>query len=524
MISAKDLRNKTASAFDRCFFIVFIILSILTALAGYMATALFGELGTDSYPVYIVIGRYILLLLAFGAVAVMLVLIYRRIMSCRSERLDSGRSSSAVIAVAIGLMLAAQLACAYLLRTAPKTDVAMVGRYAIKAVEDGSFDCVSSGYLDYYIVRYQNNLTYLFIVTAVYKVTYMLTGAFSRLPLFFMNALALNASVLLTALTARRLFGRRRALFSLILCALFAPYYSYAAYCYTDSLSLPFIIGAVYCFVRAEQSDQRSHKAIALALGGALSAVGYEIKASTAVLMIALPIYLLLRYGLRRGAISSAPALLSFAVVAVVYSVAVKASGIIPPELSDRYQFPFTHWIMVGLSDSGGYTAADSAFTARFTTKAAKTAANLEEIGARLSKKGVLGTIWHVFYKAVWTWMDGTYYSANYLVGFVERSPLHSMVLYDGQLRLPYYAYCSGSQLFLILSMALSALKARREARVDIMTFMRIAVTGIFIFFLIWEANSRYPFNFSPLYILLATDGVSLIARGKMKLALRQMK
>ena len=67
--------------------------------------------------------------------------------------------------------------------------------------------------------------------------------------------------------------------------------------------------------------------------------------------------------------------------------------------------------------------------------------------------------------------------------------------------------------MFLMAMIAYSGLHSRRKRRVDPATFFRIAVFGMVLFFLIWETNARYPFNFTPLYMLLATEGICAFAK-----------
>ena len=71
------------------------------------------------------------------------------------------------------------------------------------------------------------------------------------------NIFAINISIMLTAFTAKRLFGNKKALFVLAFCALFLPYLTYLPYYYSDSMSMPFLIGAVYLIVSALQVDNR---------------------------------------------------------------------------------------------------------------------------------------------------------------------------------------------------------------------------------------------------------------------------
>ena len=508
------IAEKTASVFHRSFFVIFILLFFLSILAGYLCSAIVGELGTLELPWYRVILRYLLLLLSFGVIAAVLIHAYRLLNTDRFACLDRRRANTRLIFITVGLMLLVQLTCAYFLRMHPVTDVRSVEVYAKEIAVSGSLNCLNEDLTsDYYIVRYQNNLPYLFLVTGIYRLTYLLTGTLSRVPILILNTLALNASVLMTVLTARRLFGERKAIFTLLLCVLFTPYYTYAAYYYTDSFALPLVTGAVYTLVIALQSATRGKKLGFLLLSGLQCGVGFEIKATVAILLVAAALYCLLQYGIKRALKMIAPLLLGFAVVFASYSGVMRAIQPIDPAVSDSRQYPLTHWVMMGLGNDeeplGGYSYADSVLTGEQETKAEKIALNLKEIRSRIAKMGVFGMIFHLGLKSVWSWMDGTYYISYYLRDFCQWTPLHSLVLYEGRYRFFYYAAASGLQLFLLLMMAYSALDACRKKRIDLTLFFRLAVIGLWLFLLIWETNSRYPFQFTPLYLMLAADGVS---------------
>ena len=162
---------------------------------------------------------------------------------------------------------------------------------------------------------------------------------------------------------------------------------------------------------------------------------------------------------------------------------------------------------MMGLKDLGAFNEEDSDFSKSLGSKSERQEENLKEIGRRISDMGAVGLAKHLGGKVVWTYMDGTYYIANYLSHYKHRTPLHELVLYDGKLRFPFFAFCFGYQMFLMLMTAYSGLHARRKGKAGLTLLFRIIVFGMVIFFLIWETNARYPFNFTPLLMLLATEG-----------------
>lgn len=62
--------------------------------------------------------------------------------------------------------------------------------------------------------------------------------------------------------------------------------------------------------------------------------------------------------------------------------------------------------------------------------------------------------------------------------------------------------------------MAVSAFGAMFRRRVDEHVVFRGVVFAIFVFLLIWETRSRYLYNFTPAFIILAVDGLATIKDG----------
>ena len=500
-----SLSQKTANLFNRGFFVFYVGLFTITLIGGMIAVAVFGELGTEyPMPVPIVILRFAALILSFAVILFAFISLSRFLTgSPLADKLSIRKNNTRIIFLCVGIMLLIQLVFMFCLQMNPVTDVAIIDSYAQRIVSDNSFDCIDSDFNTHYIVRYQNNLVYLLINTFIYR----LTGTTSHLPLTVLSTLSINAAVLMTVLTSRRVFGERKALFTLALCALFTPYYTYTAYFYTDSYSIPFVIGTVYAFVAAVQTKTRLKKLLLLLLSGALCFIGFKIKGSVIVLLPALLLYLIIKYGIKRAAKTGAAILLSFCVLFASFTAALKSSNIISEESSERYQFPPTHWVMMGLKDFGAFNDPDSDFSKSLSSKTERQQENLKEIAKRISDKGVIGMAGHLGGKVVWTYMDGTYYIANYLSHYKHWTPLHEFVMYDGKFRFPFFACCFGYQMFLMSMIAYSGLYSRRKGKAGLTLLFRIAVFGMVVFFMIWETNARYPFNFTPLYMLTATEG-----------------
>lgn len=501
--------SKIAVACNRGFFCLYISLSLIVGIAGTVTVAFFGELGNEyPIPIWKTTLRILIIVILFTLVFSFFVFYARIFLSTGKCIITKLKLDTPTIIICMLAILFVQLIFAFSLQMIPKTDVDKLNTYATQIVLENSFDCLDSDFNNHYIIRYPNNLAMLLLMTCVYKATYFFTGTFSHIPIIILNTLVINASILLTILEARNIFGDRKAITTLILCALFTPYYTYTPYFYTDSFSILFVISTIYFLSKAFATESNRKRIIYYIISGVICFFGFKLKGSVIILVPAVLLYMPLKYGIKKAAKTGFVFLLSFCLLWGCTNILSKTTPLISEESSNKYQFPVTHWVMMGLKGVGGFNDEDSDFTKSFPTKSEKIDANLREIGNRLNNYGFFGVIGHLGYKVVWTYMDGTYYIANYLENYKHRTPLHDLILYDGKLRFLFYAYSFAFQMFIFLMMGFSAIKTPNNNHTTPLTMLRIAVTGLFIFFMIWETNSRYPFNFTPLYMLLATEGI----------------
>lgn len=415
------------------------------------------------------------------------------------------------IVTVCAFMFVFQLAAGYLLACDPVTDVKILNGFSADFARSGNFNLVKTDYMDHYMIKYQNNFIILFILSALYRTSYLLSGSVSAYLPITLNAAAINASVLLTVFLSRKLFGDRKALLTLLLCVFFAPFYTYTAFYYTDSLSMPFLVGSVYLFVYAVKSEIPYKKYLFIILCGGLIFISFKLKGSIILLLIGILVYLFLKLKPKRAAIISLSLVMGFVMFGAVYNAGFNHSNIVSEGLSERYEYPYTHWLMIGLKGYGHYNQKDSEFTHSFSNKELKTKANLDKIKSRIKKFGGSGIIKHLGKKAIWTWEDGTYYISHHIENPLRTNFLHSVVLQHGKKHFVFYAYSCAFQLFIILMMIVSSFKAIRNPKPDFMTLFRIIVFGAFLFFLIWETRSRYLYNLTPLFLILAVDGLSYI-------------
>ena len=274
---------------------------------------------------------------------------------------------------------------------------------------------------------------------------------------------------------------------------------------------MPFCIGAIYLFVLAVGSEKKIQKYVLFAVSGVLVFLGYKLKGSLIILLAAVLIYVFLKMNIKQVLCIALAFIAGFGSIGVIYTVAFKSMNIVTEEQSDRYEYPYTHWIMMGLKGLGHYNLKDSNYTDSFESKAEKQEANIKEIKNRIEKFGPDGLTKHIFNKAVWTWDDGTYYISHHIEDCKRENILHSFVLTKGENHLYFFVYSNGFQLLLIFLMLMSILKGCKDPYVNILTLFKGIIFAAFIFFLIWETRSRYLYNFTPLFMLGAVDGLDFI-------------
>lgn len=416
----------------------------------------------------------------------------------------------------VGVMLIIELYMGWELRIYRSHDLKHICNNAELFGRTGSFqplrDKIAAGKGDdIYMARYPNNFAIMFFIALIYRAWYLMFG---NIPLYapvVVNCIMISISVLFTALIAKHLWGRRKAIYVLILLFIFSPLYLYVPTYYTDTTSMPFGIFGLYLFILAIKKDksERVKKYIMLFCAGAILFIGYKFKGSIGVIFAACIIYALLKCKIKEFACIALAFVVGFGSFMMLFKAGYNYLNLVSEEDVEHYEYPYTHWVMMGLDGLGGYNKQDSIFTAKIDGKKEKQEANIEQIKIRLKKHIKDNTLFeHFANKALWMWTDGTYTIPGHLRTYVQRSWMHDIFLRNGKYYPYYFAYASAYQLLLTFLMMISALKGIIRPKINGAVVLRGIVFALFIFLLIWEGRSRYLFNMTPIFILVAADGL----------------
>lgn len=390
------------------------------------------------------------------------------------------------------------------LRVRPSWDFGAVYQGAAEIAESGTLSEQSN----WYFTTYPNNMTVCMFLAVCFK---MFGGICSYITLgVWLNVFLMVLGMGFLFLLVRRLYGVRSGFLSLMLCALFLPFYMHAAIFYTDTFALPFVTGTFLCY-QFRKRDIRFLLLTAVVLG-----LGYKVKGSLGVILIALLIHIWLQREKTKKRITQSIMLLA------PFLFVIGFLTILPGQLSfldtaevEKNEFPVEHWLAMGLAGHGGYNADVYWMTASIEGKEEKREVDRAFIQKQLGRYGIWGMKEHLKEKILFTWGDGVYFAPEKLKREpLQESPLHSWVLDSGIEYKKTYQYCSAVHFLLLLGIFLSIFcNVLRKGDVQEALAVQIAVFGLFLFLLIWETRSRYLVNFVPMFILLGIDGGQELGR-----------
>lgn len=417
-------------------------------------------------------------------------------------------SALSIFLLLIGIQIAVQLVFGYELAVEPSGDRKIIFQQASEIALSGNWN--TSKEYNFYFLRYPNNVGLLLLEAAWFTILRCFGITNFLYANMVLNLLCIDSAIALCVFLAHRKFGKKAAVCFQLLCMAFVPFYTFIPFVYTDTLTLPIVAGILLLFQLVEENwEQQKKKKLYLALAaiGILTFAGFELKPTVAILTIAGILYMLFVKGGRTVFLKTGCLLLAFLLCTGCYQQAVKKMELVDQTDYDKENFPYSHWLMMGLQGFGNYSKGDREYTSSFETKEEKQKANIAMIKARLKNYGVLGLAGHQYIKGVSTWFNGKYDMDFHL----QRNPLRqswmqSIFFKEGKYYFFYSAYCTMYQFFLLAMVGISLVQGYKKCRIDMAAVWKLAVFGLFIFLSFWETKSRYVMHFTPVLLLVALD------------------
>ncbi len=455
-----------------------------------------------------------LLLLPLTLIAGIAFFYFRKPLFCRWSKLMTraggfiDRHSLVTIVVVLMMIQAAlQLYFGYEMVITPSSDRKIIFNQASEIALTGNWH--TNPKYTFYFLRYPNNQM-LLLLEAGYFTFLKAIGIENFLyGNMVFNLFAIDLAILLGTILVYRKYGKKMAVLFQVLAFLFVPFYTYIPFVYSDTLVLPMITGILLCYELLEENwkKQTSIQCLLLLLIGLLTWAGYEIKPTVAIISFACFLHMIIAKQLIKGLVYSLIILLTFVICSLSCHKAVLQLNVVDQTNYNRENFPYTHWVMMGLKGLGIYTLEDRQYTSSFETKAEKEKANIGLIKTRLREYGIPGLILHQYIKGVTTWHSGRYDMEFYLAKNPLKESWMQEVFYPKGRFYPIYSiYCTIYHIFILSMLTLSIQRGYKNKELDSAVMWKLSLFGLYLFLSIWETRPRYVMQFTPLMLLIAID------------------
>ena len=444
-----------------------------------------------------------------------IIFIYKKI--CKANI----KNKRLVVGIIFGITIILQLLFSYFFMVIPSWDFGYVYNLAT------NFDMnISSKIEDWYLYQYPNNIAITVLLTIIFDIFRFIHIEAYTIIGIILNIFFIDISIFFLYKSVKEIFGYNKAIFALILMCLMTPIYTYAPIFYTVTLTMVYPILLLYLFIlinkKANKDKLFSKTNILLALlAGTVLFIGMQIKITVSIIFIAMILVeiLYVRYKeiFKIGTI---------VIISLILFILVKnkyLSNIRDKNIEYKLEFPYTHWIMMGINYKnevmiGGYSGEDNGFTDSISGgKDVRKAENVKIIKERLSNLiRNHDLVRFEISKMVFTWGDGTYYAPEKLRKYPVRKGIqHEFILAKGKYSYIYMYYAEIQHLGILIFMVISSIlnyKVKKNFENDLKEKINIianmSIFGLLIFLIIWEARSRYIVNFIPIMLLAQFYGI----------------
>lgn len=365
-----------------------------------------------------------------------------------------------------------------------------------------------------YFARYPNNIPLFLVQIFLAKIGQLynplITATGIQSITIIVNALIIVFSIFLLRMIANKVVNRRAANILLIISLLYCPLYLYTTIMYTDTIGMLFNVISLFLFyvslvVRNKKIKLLSNIFLVLAV-----VIGFKFKATNIFILIAIIMQLLYDKSIRKICF-----LMFFTIISNLFlGVLIDNAYPISDDEIDRYNFPYTHWVMMSLNPKtkGGYIEEDVQYSKSFITMEDRKKGINERLKERINNYSTAELLNRVLYlKPINTWGNPCLGSDDYL----QRNPkewnyINKTVTFKQENYKYYKIYVSAVYLIIIVGMFISGIVNFNDNNKFIF-ISQITLIGIFAFELLWETHARYVYTFLPFMLLCASYGYAKI-------------
>lgn len=395
------------------------------------------------------------------------------------------------------------------------------------AVFHGAIDWVLTGsFEDYhgYFAAFPHNIPLLFLFRCVFSVLNFFgrTGFYPAAVLF--TIFLLQLSVLAIYDTVNRLIGVRGAIMSIVLIAIYLPFYTMGAAFYTHVLTLPFVAFTLNFYLRTKSAENKKSKIIYSVFLGIIAAIGSLIAATVIITFIACILDWILNnkdWNIRilKDKILTI-GISIFTLALVMFSFQVYYRPLIDEDLVHRNRWPTVAWIYIGLTEESGgtFTNEAGAFVGGHDNVDNREREIMAAVENRIRDFGTADLLRHLATKNAVAYRSGTFDQAWHLgaiyiiylyIGrddIVLSNPLHEMLLPLGE---HYQLYNHISTAIMLAYIIFALVGAILSIKKPVFCVPWLAFIGMSMYLTVFETGNRHPTSLFSILIVGALLGLS---------------
>lgn len=364
-----------------------------------------------------------------------------------------------------------------------------------------------------YFYRYSNNVGIYLLLKLIYFPFHLL-GASHFILLGFgllFNIFFIDLGIFYLYQILSIFFTEKQKNSFFFLSLVFLPFITYVPIFYTDTYSLPFgTMSIYYLFAYLYKNEKKFY----LILSGLFLGIGCCIKFSLFIIFIAFVLFFIFRK--ESCTLKNTIQILGIIIISFIVPLILLQSYIhftFSSVLLEKESFPKEHYFMMGLSNFGGYNADDVEFTMNIEGTEEKKKADIKRLKEKINDLYHDGKIIEFYInKAVYTWGDGTFFAPRKLaLEQIHNYPMKNLILdFQDNHNYLFRLFSQGQYLFVLVFIIFGTLfrSYLDDKQKDLQFLFHMILFGAFLFFLIWEARSRYIVNFIPILLIDSYLGI----------------
>lgn len=379
-----------------------------------------------------------------------------------------------------------------------------------------------------YFSTYPNNLFLVWLYGAIIRIFQWININYKMGILLFQCILSWITGLLLFDTTKQILKSRSAAWFAWIMYIILIGMSPWVSIPYSDSIGLVFPISILWFWLRMEKNVENRKWQYAVVIG-LLTATGYRIKPQIVIITIAICIIFSLDNILKN--MKAFLRIMGSLIVGMLVALLITSTCIstIDITIDSDSTFGMTHFLMMGLnysegeSGNGVWNSEDVKYSRSFSNAKKRKEGNLQVASERVKEMGMTGMAHLMRRKILTDYNDGTFCWGGEGVFFGETLSTKNHFfasflrnVYYGKIREGrYFKWFYNSELAIWLAVLLLGTGGIFYKNKKELTIVMLAIIGLTIFELIFEARARYLYTYVPLYIILAAAGVQKIVEKK---------